>query len=308
MGNVLYIVNRVGRGGAGIKVWEKFQSKWPDQIDPKDVRFTQRQEHAREIATSAKGYDILTAVGGDGTAGEVISGIMAQPEPRPKLAIIPSGTANDIARAVGIYPFEAAVDALRGGHVRKFDLIKIDCQVDGHKAHRYAFLNGTVGFSSTAMLKPWMKRLLGPTVVYYLSILMGILVYRAQHMTVRWEDQEYNQRAWIVYAANVEYTSAGSMRIAPGAHPDDGELHVVIIPLRSKLNLIARTMPKVASGKHVKEPGVLYFSTKKIEVDCEHPGVVEIDGDIFGSAPATFSICPRAVQVLCLDKTDKKSV
>jgi diacylglycerol kinase family enzyme len=80
MSSILYIINPAGHGGAGIKVWEKLQSKWPDQIDSKDVHFTERQGHAREIATSAEGYDILTAVGGDGTVGEILTGIMAQPE------------------------------------------------------------------------------------------------------------------------------------------------------------------------------------------------------------------------------------
>jgi diacylglycerol kinase family enzyme len=173
MSSILYIINPAGHGGAGIKVWEKLQSKWPDQIDSKDVHFTERQGHAREIATSAEGYYILTAVGGDGTVGEILSGIMAQPEPRPKLAIIPAGTGNDIARAVGIYSFENAVDALHGDHVRKFDLIRIDCQVDGRKAHRYAFLVGTVGFSSTLMVRPWMKRYLGPKGAYYLGIILA---------------------------------------------------------------------------------------------------------------------------------------
>ncbi len=98
------------------------------------------------------------------------------------------------------------------------------------------------------------------------------------------------------------------MCIAPGAHPDDGELHVTIVPSRSKLDMMAKTMPKVASGEHVNEPGVLYFSTKKIEVDCEYPGIVEIDGDIFGTAPAKFSICPRAVEVVCPTQPDRKSV
>jgi YegS/Rv2252/BmrU family lipid kinase len=306
VGSILYIINPAGHGGAGIRVWEELQSRWPDRIDSRDVHFTERQGHAGEIATSAEGYDILTAVGGDGTVGEVLTGIMAHRGPRPKLAMIPAGTCNAIGRAVGIYSLEDAVDALRGDHARKFDLIKIECQVDGRKAHRYAFLGGTVGFSAGAMAKPWMKRLLGPTVGYCLSIFLGILAYRVPHMTVRWDEQEFSERAWGAYAANVEWTGADSICIAPGAQPDDGELRVVIVPSRSKLNFVAKFMPKVPSGKHVKEPGVSYFSAKKIEVDCEHPGLVEIDGDIFGTAPATFSICPRAVQILCPGKADMK--
>jgi diacylglycerol kinase family enzyme len=148
MSNILYVINPAGHGGAGINVWEKVRSTWSDQIGSEDVHFTERQGHAREIAVSAEGYDILTAIGGDGTVGEILSGIMAHQDPRPKLAIIPAGTGNDIARNLGISSFENAVDALHGDHARTVDLIRIDCQVEGRKAHRYAFLMGNVGFSS----------------------------------------------------------------------------------------------------------------------------------------------------------------
>ena len=94
MSKILYIINPFGCGGAGIKVWEKAQSKWPELIDSQNSHITERQGHAREIATSAESYDILAAVGGDGTVGEIMSGIMALSEPRPKLAIIPAGTGN----------------------------------------------------------------------------------------------------------------------------------------------------------------------------------------------------------------------
>ena len=308
MNRILYIVNPAGHGGAGGKVWDRMQSEWPDQIDPQDVRFTQRQGHDKEIAACAEGYDILAAVGGDGTVGEIMSGMMAQSGPRPKLAITPAGTGNDIGRNVGVYSFEDAINALRGGRARKFDLIRIDCQVDGRKAYRYAFLSGSVGFSVCYMARPWMKRYLGPKGAYYLSIVLGIIAFRIPHMTVRWQGHEYGGRTWVVYAANVERTAGGSMCIAPGARPDDGKLHVAIVPSRSKLYSMTKMMPKVPSGAHVREPGVSYFSTEKLDVECERPGIVEIDGDVFGTAPATFTVCSKAIEVIRPVKTDEGGV
>ncbi|MFC1735081.1 acylglycerol kinase family protein [Candidatus Hydrogenedentota bacterium] len=68
--NTLYIINPTSHGGAGARAWEAFQHSWRDPINPAHVVFTERPEHAREIATSVKGYDTITAVGGDGTVGE----------------------------------------------------------------------------------------------------------------------------------------------------------------------------------------------------------------------------------------------
>jgi len=299
MSKILYVINPAGHGGAGIRVWERVQSEWSDQIDSADVHFTKHQGHARELAAAAEGYDILTAIGGDGTVGEVMSGIMAHQEPRPRLAIIPAGTGNDIARTLGAFPLESALAALRGDHVKKVDLIRIDCHVEGRPAHRYAFLMGNAGFSSLPMVRPWMKRLLGPKGAYYLGTVLQIMAYRTPHMTVRWEQQEYSGRVIIVVAANVEQTAGGSMRLAPGARFDDGELNVSIVPFRSKWDMMVTTLPKVASGAHIHEPGILYFPTEKVDVDSDPPAILDVDGDLFGTTPATFTVCPKAVEVLC---------
>ncbi len=163
---ILYIINPAGRGGAGSKAWEKFRALWPDEIEAEHAIVTKKLGHALEIATSADGYDVLAAVGGDGTVGEIMSGIMDCEGPKPALAIVPAGTGNDIARNVGIGSVEDSVRVLRECRPRGFDLIRIDCQNDGQPEHRHAFLHGIVGFSSIPMVKPWMKRLLGPTGAY----------------------------------------------------------------------------------------------------------------------------------------------
>jgi diacylglycerol kinase (ATP) len=299
MRKILYVINPAGRGGAGVKVWERVQATWSDPIPSEDVHVTKRQGHAREIAAAAEGYDILAAIGGDGTVGEVMTGIMSQQEPRPKLAILPAGTGNDIARNLGILSFEDAVDALRGDHSRSVDLIRIDCQVDGSAAHRYAFLTANAGFSANTMVRPWMKRILGPTGAYYLATILQIISYKAPRMTARWEEREYDGAAWMVIVANVERTSGGSMCLAPGARFDDGELNVSIVPFKSKLREVPTMLPKIPSGGHVEAPGVMYFPAKEITVESDPPAVLDIDGDIFGVTPATFAVSPRAVEVLC---------
>jgi YegS/Rv2252/BmrU family lipid kinase len=298
MTRILFIRNPAGFGGAGSAAWESFQAQWPDPIDTGDVRVTERPGHAREIAVAAEGYDILTAVGGDGTVGEVLSGIMEHPQPRPKLAIVPGGTGNDIARNAGIRSVEDAVAALRGGHRRSFDIIRIDCQFDGRPANRYALLNGVVGFTAQPMVRPWMKRLLGPKGAYYLGTIMQIVAYRSPHMTVRWEEGEHSDRTIMVIIGNVEWASGGSMCLAPGALSDDGDLNVVIIPVMSKFTMVFRMFPKIPSGEFVNGPGVKYFTAKKIEVTSDPPALLDIDGDLYGITPATFTVNPLAMEIV----------
>jgi diacylglycerol kinase family enzyme len=95
---VLHIINSAGHGGAGTRAWEEFKKLWSDPIDSGDVVVTERAGHAREIAAARSDYEILAAVGGDGTVGEVISGIMERQGAKAKVAIVPGGTGNDIGR------------------------------------------------------------------------------------------------------------------------------------------------------------------------------------------------------------------
>jgi len=76
------------------------------------------------------------------------------------------------------------------------------------------------------------------------------------------------------------------------------------IPVRSKLNLLAKMMPQIAAGAHVHEPDVSYFPARELEVVCDPPAILDIDGDLFGTTPARFTVCPRAVQILCPEGTE----
>jgi diacylglycerol kinase (ATP) len=298
-GRVLYVVNPAGHGGTGASTWETFRSLWPYRIEASDFVITQRPGRAREIAATAEGYDTLAAVGGDGTVGDIVSGILDRQGTKPKLAIIPAGTGNDIARNTGTHSVEDAVRALHNGRLREFDMIRVDFQADGRPAHRYAFLLVAVGFSSIPMIKPWMKRLLGPAGAYYLGTFLQILAYRPPVFSVRADGRERSRgRSWMVIVGNVEYSSGGSMRIAPGARPDDGELDITVFPVRSRFRMITRLLPKVATGEHIEEPGVLYFPAKNVEIESDPPAILDLDGDVFGNTPAAFTVCPGALEVL----------
>ncbi|HJN92725.1 MAG TPA: hypothetical protein QGF05_08390, partial [Dehalococcoidia bacterium] len=147
-------------------------------------------------------------------------------------------------------------------------------------------------------VRPWMKRVLGPTGAYYLATFLQIIAYRPPVMTVRTEEQERTGHTWMVIAGNAEWTAGGSMRVSPGAKIDDGELNISIIPSIPKLNMITTMFPKVATGEHVHHPGVAYFPARSVEVHSDPPVDVELDGDLIGMTPATFTVHPHSVHVM----------
>jgi YegS/Rv2252/BmrU family lipid kinase len=298
MGKNLFIVNPGAAGGQGEIAWNRFRKLWPGSIEPKDVRITERPGHASEIATSTDGYDILTVVGGDGTVNEVFNGVMKWDGTHPSLAIIPAGTGNDIARTVGLFPLEAAVNALKDGCEQAFDIIRIDGQENGKGFVRHAFLTAGMGFSGSVTARPWTKRILGATLAYYVTTILAILAHRPPTMSARWSTGDYAGRTWMVMIGNVEDVSGGSMRIAPGASPQDGRLWVTIVEPKPKLTMLFKELPKVASGNHVNAKGFHFFSTQEIEITSDVPAVVDIDGEVDWATRATLRIVPGAVRIL----------
>jgi diacylglycerol kinase (ATP) len=290
-----------------MKAWEKFESNHPDKIHREDVIVTERPGHACEIAVSADGYEILAAVGGDGTVGEVMTAIMSREASDVKLAIVPAGTGNDIARNAGIRSVEDAVAAVRYGKPKAFDIMRVESQMDGRPVVNYSFLAGAVGFSSIPRIRPWMKRLLGAKGAYYLATLIQLLLYRTTEMTTKAEERSFRGKAWLVLVGNVESTAGGSMCLAPGARLDDGELNISIFPHGSRIRMGLKLMPKIGSGEHVNVPGISYFPGRRIEIDSNPPAVVELDGDLRGMTPAKFAVCPGAIRVMT-PETKKEDV
>lgn len=293
MGDMQFIINPAGNGGAGLKVWQAFQKIWPEPIDSASVSFTEYPMHARKIAAETDCKTIVVA-GGDGTVGEVISGIMDQPEPRSKLAIIPCGTGNDIARCGDFQTLEESIDVLKAGTSRSFDLIRVERESET----RHAFLFANTGFSSIPRMKPWMKRLLGATGAYYLATLLEVMTYKPRYMNLLIDGQDYSAPTFLVIASNAEYAGGGSMRIAPGAKTDDGRLNISIIKPLPLFKLVTKLFSSIADGSYIKEPEVTYLTGKKIEVSCNPPAVLDLDGELFGTTPAMISIVPKGIEIL----------
>ena len=89
------------------------------------------------------------------------------------------------------------------------------------------------------------------------------------------------------------------MKITPQASITDGRLDVTLAlnPPRLARWTIARVFPKVFSGKHIDSPNVRTMRGAEVELYCDPPADVSLDGDIVGSLPTVFDILPGAIEV-----------
>ena len=299
MAKILYVVNTNPFRGHGNEIWKRFRSAWPETICPEDIIMTKRSGHAREIATNCRNYDIIASIGGDGTASDILSGIMDCEEPRPALAILPGGTTNIMAHNLGVRSISDAINLLKDGHTRPLDIMRVDCQINGSPVHKYSFMACNAGFAAVSykMLGPWMERFFGFKLARYLRAIAGMIVYRPTRMTITCDGHEYSGYTKEVLIGNREWILQNGLRVSPATKMDEGELNVTIIPAQTKVRNFSN-ISKVATGGDIREKGVLYFLTKRGKIESNPPADLAIDGEFFGTTPATVKLCPRAVRIV----------
>ena len=266
---------------------------------------TKSAGHATHLAKSnAPDFEIIAALGGDGTVNEVANGLMAvEPGERPALATLPVGTGNDVALTYGLAHFESAIDALAKGSTRTLDVIRVQLMRDGKSVTRHALLFVAAGFAAEVIRKtgPRVKRIFGRRFSYSVGLFRALASFRAPEFSVKWEGGEQSGRMFQVCAGNTEFAAGGVMRISPGARPDDGLLNISLVDVLGRLQIVRR-FPSILSGGYVEDERVDYFTGKRLEIDAVPPAELQADGDIIGTTPATIELLPGALQLVVQDQ------
>lgn len=280
--------------------WRRLESSLTELGLAFDRAISSSAQHARALARNAAGsYDLLVAAGGDGTVCEVMNGLMSgDGPPQATLAILPLGTGNDSARAVGIHNDEDALRALGSGTVRCIDLIEIDCRTSGRAAVQYAMLFASTGIS-TNLLKhttPRLKSLFGQRLAYGMGLLFALPGYVAPVMKISCDGVLMRKSLVLASASNGE-TFGGGMRIAPGAALDDGVLNINLIESIGTFEAL-RHLRLLYAGRHIAHPKVCYKTAHELAIETDPPIEVAADGDLIGETPAMFRVRPRTLKLL----------
>ena len=266
---------------------------------------TESAGHATRLAKSnAPDFEIIAALGGDGTINEVANGLMAvEPGERPTLATLPVGTGNDVALTYGLAHFESAIDALAKGSTRTLDVIRVQLMRDGKSVTRHALLFVAAGFAAEVIRKtgPRVKRIFGRRFSYSVGLFRALASFRAPEFSVKWDGGETSGRMFQVCAGNTEFAAGGVMRISPGARPDDGLLNISLVDALDRLQIVRR-FPSILSGRYVEDERVDYFTGKRLEIDAVPPAEFQADGDIIGTTPATIELLPGTLKLVVHDQ------
>lgn len=293
-----FVVNPAAGHGSGARVWRKLASRLSGTPLSYTVTFTTGPNEATALARKALGEGARTvvAVGGDGTAHEVVTGFFDQGHsvaPDARVAFVAAGTGNDVGRQ-----FQLRDPTRLDQTATSVDILHL-C-FSGPNAERpesYALFHAGVGLAAEAVeMSNRVKRRLG-----WLAYAGGtaVALYRHRPRTVRFACDGgplVSQELSFVFAANGRY-AGGGMLIAPMASMEDGLLDVITLQGASRSEMLFRLLPAVYRGAHIGNPAVGHRQAHTVELDADQSLAVQVDGELDGTTPVRISVLPRALAV-----------
>ncbi|WP_208591348.1 diacylglycerol kinase [Gracilibacillus suaedae] len=234
--------------------------------------------NAAKIAVDRK-FDLIIAAGGDGTINEVIHG-MAEQEYRPQLAIIPVGTTNDFARALGIpREIQKAVSVILEHHTRMLDIGKVN---------DHYFMNIAGGGKLTELtyeVPSKLKTMLGQ-LAYYLKGIEMLPSLKPTKVQIEYDGKWFDDEIMLFLVSNTN-SVGGFEKIAPEAKMDDGYFDLVILR-KTNLAEFVRIASLATKGAHLEDKNIFYTRANRIKVHTEEKMQLNLDGEYGGLLPGEF--------------------
>ena len=282
------IINPAAGNGAALNVKNVIAQELDRRGESYTFMQTTHPGHATELAAQAACDDrvkAVIAVGGDGTAFEVASGLKGTGKP---FGIIPAGTGNDFTKSTHTSkkPMEA-LDFILKNQPRPADV----ASVNGHM-----FLNVTgCGFDVTTLeYMTEAKKHFKGILPYLIGLVRAIRHYKPVHVRIETNGSVIEQDALICAVANGSFIGGG-IPICPKASIDDGKLDMVLIDHKPRW-MIPFYVPQLLFGRVLKFPFTRHVRTERVLIDS--PGMkLQMDGEIFTLDSADIELMPAALML-----------
>ncbi|WP_194819056.1 YegS/Rv2252/BmrU family lipid kinase [Nocardia sp. XZ_19_385] len=307
LSSALVVTNRLSGLGKGHDVATAAIARLAERgVEVTEIRAPSAAESVRLVRDSLSGAirpDAVICVGGDGLMNVMLEAVAQTGVP---LGLVPSGTGNDLARALGVPTDdpEAAADVAVAGRTRVLDLGRIEAP--GAAPMWFATITGT-GFDARVTLRAnemrWPKGPLRYTFAAVAELAGGLSVpYRIELSGVApgaldnpAGDTVIETDAVMVAVGNTR-TYGGGMLICPDAEPDDGLLDITVVgavPRREMLKLL----PALSAGKRIDHPAVTQYRVAAVTLTAAGAPATA-DGEPAGTLPITLRAVPAALTVL----------
>lgn len=263
-----------------------------------DVALTSRAGEATDIARSAykQGTRHFLAVGGDGTAYEIVNGLFPEAESggRPVLGFLPLGTGNSFLKDFTTRGVEHTIEALKNGSTRSCDVIRLR-----HSAGDLYYLNlvslgfpADVGELVNRRFKRWGE--LG----YIAGVFIRLAGLKHKSFPHRLNGAgDWDRRPSLFLSFSNSKFTGGKMMIAPKADACDGQIEYVRWAPISRLGLV-KMLPRLFTGTHIEDSRASRAPAQHVDLQLEGPTNVMIDGEILMLECRSLEILPAALDAV----------
>lgn len=295
------IVNPRARGGAAGKLWPVINMLLKNTGLSFDHEFIQEAGQGIELARRAveKGYNMVIAVGGDGTVNEVSNGLVDENgKGRATLGVIGAGTQNDICRMLNIpWDYIRACQIFEDFQTATIDIGAVDYTFHNQKTRRYYLNTAGVGFVTDVIessIPNFKLKAIGGSMPYVIGLMPRVMSLSNKDLMISIDGETRKERDFSLIVNNGRYLGGG--RAFPNATPYDGLLDVAILGDITKLEALL-DFPFFYTGTNTNLSKIKMQKAKVITVDSIQPISLEVDGELIGTTPATFQVIPYALQV-----------
>jgi diacylglycerol kinase (ATP) len=249
----------------------------------------------RENLDNSQHLEAALIFGGDGTVHRFLPQLR---QSRIPVLVVPRGSGNDFAKALGIGGEKDALAAWSefcstGKNVREIDLGIVQ---SGESEIPFCCVVGA-GLDSVAnaranRMPPWLRGSAG----YVVAALQSLPSFQPVEFSVSAGMRNIRRSGFLLAVGNAHRYGHG-MKIAPRAALDDGLLDICLVGEMSKFKLLA-AVPTVFFGAHLGIRQVEYFQAAEVRIDADRPLEIYADGEYAGRTPATIRLLPRALRVI----------
>ncbi len=226
MRRILTVLNPSAKDFEAEKRWPSIESRLSEKGSVHVLRTsTDAEETKAELRERIEeGVDRVLAIGGDGTVHLVINTLMSsRRRPLPELAVIPFGTANDVAKSLGLplTDLEAMADIAAGDHLSKLDVAGVELRDSGKTVRSCFFVDSvTIGMDADVVsARQSYRRQLKGYLSYLAALAERSVVQQSFDVHLVIDEQTIDTRAFNIIINNVPIY-AGELRM-PGSFADD---------------------------------------------------------------------------------------
>ncbi len=293
------IVNPVAGQARGLRLGQQLRTMLEERGVVCSVRVTAGAGDAQRWARSAAddGFDLIVAIGGDGTVGEVVSG-QARAGTKVPVAVVPVGTANVVALALALPWLPGmAGGAILEGRVLEFDVGYLPQQ------DRHFFLMAAIGYPAKVIQdSPRRAKNLFGVFTYLGAGIRNALKLDDVRIFVEDQDERLHEHhGHTILLSNIGKISDINLKVTPDTSAHDGLFDVTVISSRSFWDLLL-VLFRMLTWRQRPSQRLHHFQATRVVIATEPPVAVQIDGEDLGQTPLEAEIRPGGVKFIVGDR------